>query len=313
MSFLSGLYGVGVGSRNYLYDRHFLRARKLRAPVVSVGNISVGGSGKTPFVICLGELLKQRGIAFDVLSRGYRRRTKGVLVVDAGGTARDFGDEPLLIAKRLGCPVVVGSSRYQAGLLAEEKFASQLHILDDGFQHRSLARELDIVLVDSADLGDQLLPTGRLRELPGALARASVAVINDETAGSAMPPGVQIWRVKRGLRINEVPVKPIVFCGIAKPKKLFEQLERKGIRAVAQRVYPDHYVYSDSDVAQLVRLREANGAGGFITTEKDAINLAADLEKLGKVCIAQVTMEFVAPADPLDTILRLIPDRVPRT
>lgn len=313
MSLLTGLYGLGTGTRNYLYDHHFLRSRKLSLPVVSVGNISVGGAGKTPFVLHLGEMLKQRGIAFDVLSRGYRRRTKGVLVVDPVGTALDFGDEPLLIAKRLACPVIVGSSRYQAGVLAERKFASQLHILDDGFQHRSLARDLNIVLLDSADLEDQLLPTGRLRELPDALARADVVVVSAETSLERIPQGKQIWKIRRDLQIGEVPAKPIVFCGIAKPRRFFEQLDKKSIRACTHRVFPDHHTYSESDIAQLVRLREANGSGGFVTTEKDAVNLGSCIDKLGKVSIARVTMKFVDPADPLDTILRLIPGRLPRT
>ncbi len=158
MNPLSAIYGASVWVRNRLYDRGILQSRRLSRPVISVGNISVGGSGKTPFVILLGELLKKRGITFDVLSRGYGRKSRGVFVVDPNGSSQEFGDEPILIAKRLGCSVVVGESRYQAGLLAEAKFKSQLHILDDGFQHRSLARDFDIVLVTSEDLQDRLLP-----------------------------------------------------------------------------------------------------------------------------------------------------------
>ena len=116
-------------------------------------------------MIALGELLKGRGVAFDVLSRGYRRRTRGVLVVEQDGSAADFGDEPLLISRRLGVPVIVGESRYEAGRLAEEKFEGQLHILDDGFQHRSLARDVDIVLMTGNEFEDRLLPVGRLREI----------------------------------------------------------------------------------------------------------------------------------------------------
>ena len=108
MNFLSSIFGLGVHARNALYDRGRLRARSLQGPVVSIGNLSVGGSGKTPFVIALGELLKARSIRFDVLARGYRRRTRGVLLVETDGSAADFGDEPLLIARRLGVPVIVG-------------------------------------------------------------------------------------------------------------------------------------------------------------------------------------------------------------
>src|SRR5208282_4737298 len=106
---------------------------------------------KTPFLILLGEFLKQRGITFDVLSRGYRRETQGVAIVDPSGTARDFGDEPLLIARKLGVHVIVGEDRRQAGEMAEATFGPQFHLLDDGFQHRRLARDFDIVMATSAD------------------------------------------------------------------------------------------------------------------------------------------------------------------
>ena len=108
MNPLSAIYSTVASARNRLYDNGSFRQRRLAGPVVSVGNISAGGSGKTPFVILLGELLQQRGIAFDVLSRGYGRKSRGVFLVDPNGSSRDFGDEPILIAKRLGCPVIVG-------------------------------------------------------------------------------------------------------------------------------------------------------------------------------------------------------------
>jgi tetraacyldisaccharide 4'-kinase len=162
----SAIYGAVVGARNRLYDRHAIQPRRLRGPVVSVGNISVGGSGKTPFVILLGELLKQCGVKFDVLSRGYRRKTRGVMQVDPAGESSTYGDEPLLIARRLEIPVVLGEDRYQAGVFAEQKFGSQLHLLDDGFQHRRLARDFDIVLVTPDDARDSLLPGGRQRSEP---------------------------------------------------------------------------------------------------------------------------------------------------
>src|SRR6202166_329650 len=145
MNLLSSIFGAGVWARNTLYDRGGARARKLRGPVVSVGNLSVGGSGKTPFVLLLGVLLKARGIKFDILSRGYGRKTRRVALVDPAGSPRDFGDEPVLMARRLGVPVIVGEERHQAGVVAENKFGPQLHLLDDGFQHRSLARDFDIV------------------------------------------------------------------------------------------------------------------------------------------------------------------------
>ena len=147
MNPLSAIFGAGVAIRNALYDRDVFPVKKLARPVVSIGNISVGGSGKTPFVIALGQLLAERGIAFDVLSRGYGRSSTEIAVVDPDGSPAQFGDEPLLIARKLQSPVIVGADRYQAGLLAEQKFASKLHLLDDGFQHRRLHRDFDIVLL----------------------------------------------------------------------------------------------------------------------------------------------------------------------
>src|SRR5580692_8897745 len=182
MNPLTGLYGVATALRNTLFDQGGLPSRLLEKPVISVGNLSVGGSGKTPFVIALGELLKTRGIQFDVLTRGYGRTTRGVLLVDPKGEAAEFGDEPLLIARRLGVPVVVGENRYDAGRVSEEKFESQFHILDDGFQHRSLARDFDIVLLSQNDLDDELLPSGRLREPPSSLQRADAIVVQDNPA-----------------------------------------------------------------------------------------------------------------------------------
>jgi tetraacyldisaccharide 4'-kinase len=180
MNPLSVLYGAVSGARNALYENGLIRAHRLKGPVVSVGNISVGGSGKTPFIIMLGEMLKANGIRFDVLSRGYGRQTTGVKQVDESGTAADFGDEPLLIARRLRVPVVVGESRAAAGQFAERQFGPQLHLLDDGFQHRALHRDFDIVLVSSEDARDKLLPIGRLREPWSALGRADAIVLTNE-------------------------------------------------------------------------------------------------------------------------------------
>ena len=179
MNPLSALYAAGVGVKNRLYESGIIRSRALHGPVVSVGNLSVGGSGKTPFVILLSELLKSRGIPFDVLSRGYGRKTRGVLEVNPDGSPEQFGDEPLLISRRVGCPVFVGECRYEAGAYAEKKFGPQLHILDDGFQHRSLSRDFDIVLVTADDLHDQPLPVGLLREPLSSLQRADAIAIPD--------------------------------------------------------------------------------------------------------------------------------------
>src|ERR1019366_3812029 len=180
---LAALYSAAVRARNELYDRGTLSLSHLQGPVVSIGNITVGGSGKTPFLILLGELLKQYGIPCDVLSRGYRRLATGTMPVDPAGSPRQYGDEPLLIARKLGVPVIVGEDRYAAGRLAEEKFGPRLHLLDDGFQQPRRARKFDIVLPSPGDARDSLLPPGRLREPLSSLTRADAIVLTNDTAG----------------------------------------------------------------------------------------------------------------------------------
>lgn len=310
MNPLSAIYATGVGLKNRLYDAGVLKSRALRGPVVSVGNLSVGGSGKTPFVILLGELLKQRGIPFDVLSRGYGRQTRGVLEVNPSGAPHQFGDEPLLIARRLSCPVIVGESRYEAGLYAEKTFGPRMHILDDGFQHRSLARDFDIVLLATDDLRDQPLPAGRLREPMSSLTRADAVVIS--TGMDFTPPaGQAVWKISRSIEVSNAPQLTIAFCGIARPQRFLDELCASGINPVATKFYRDHHAYTSADIGELIAIRNQNAATGFITTEKDQINLGAQIEKLGTVAIARVRMELVNAADALDTMLRLIRERKP--
>jgi tetraacyldisaccharide 4'-kinase len=312
MNPLSAIYGALVGTRNRLYDRGFLEARTLSRPVVSVGSISAGGAGKTPFVVLLGELLKQRGIAFDVLSRGYGRKSRGVLVVDPDGPVAEFGDEPLLIARQLGCPVVIGESRYEAGVLADEKFGSQLHILDDGFQHRSLARDFDIALLTASDVRDRLLPAGRLREPLSSLRRADVvAVFGPDGLNELRDIAKSTWLIRRSISLNDAPSKPVVFCGIARPQAFLEQLKAAGIVPSASKTYRDHHPYSAADVQELLALGDRHKADGFVTTEKDVINLGGGVAQLGRLAVAQVVLDLVEPADALDTMLRGIAERRP--
>ena len=312
MRLLSALYGQVVAVRNRLYDRGTFRSRALIGPVVSVGNLSVGGSGKTPFVILLGEWLQRRAIAFDVLSRGYGRNTTGVLEVRPDGSAQEFGDEPLLIAQRLGCPVVVGQSRYLAGEFAERVFGPRLHLLDDGFQHRHLARDFDIVLLTPEDVSDHLLPGGRLREPLTSIRRADAVVLSGELDVARLPlEGKLVWRLRRSLSIPPGPKRLLVFCGIARPRQFVEQLKSASMEVVGHRFYPDHHAYPDRDIEELIAWRGREQAEGFITTEKDAINLGSRLRVLGPVSIARVVMSLDDPADALDTILRVIGERRP--
>ena len=314
MNPLSVIYGGVVRARNELYDRGFLRSRRLQGPVVSVGNLSAGGSGKTPFVILLGELFKARGIKFDVLSRGYGRRSRGVQLVDPAGLPQEFGDEPLLIARKLQVPVIVGEDRYDAGRFAEAKLGTQLHLLDDGFQHRALARDFDIVLVTPPDANDRLLPAGRLREPLHSLRRADAVVLASGASAEAFPIGGKlIWRVRRGIVPLNVPPRPVVFCGIARPQNFVLQLRAANIEPVAEAFYRDHHAYSEKDIRDLRELKQRSEADGFVTTEKDAVNLGGYLSALAPLSVMPVKMEISDAANALDTMLHKIGERKRQT
>ena len=310
MNLLSSLFELGVRARNALYDHGTLGARRLQGPVISIGNLSVGGSGKTPFVILLGELLKARGLKFDILSRGYGRQTRGVALVDPGGSARDFGDEPLLIVRRLHMPLIVGEDRYAAGVFAEANFGPQLHLLDDGFQHRALARDFDIVLVTPDDARDRLLPTGRLREPLSSLRRADAVVLTSGASAENFPVnGKLVWRVRRSILAKDVPPRPLAFCAIARPQSFLLQLRTAGIEPVAEAIYRDHHAYTEQDIHQLLELKNKSEAGGFVTTEKDGINLDGYFSALEPLAVVPVKMELADSARAVDTMLRRIEER----
>ena len=310
MNPLSAIYGGVVATRNALYDRGVLRAKRLQGPVISVGNLSAGGSGKTPFVMLLAELLKVRGIKIDVLSRGYGRRSKGVRLVNPAGLPQEFGDEPLLIARTLQVPVIVGEDRYEVGRFAESKFGPQLHLLDDGFQHRALARNFDIVLVTPQDAKDQLLPSGRLREPLGALRRADAVVLSSGASAESFPAeGKLVWRVRRGIVPQNVPARPVVFCGIARPQNFVLQLRAANIEPVAEAFYRDHHAYGEQDVHELLALKQRSEAGGFVTTEKDAVNLGGSLSALAPLAVVPVKMDLEGAANAVDTMLHMIDER----
>jgi tetraacyldisaccharide 4'-kinase len=310
---LSFIYGSVTGLRNRLYDRGVLRTHSVAGPVISIGNISAGGSGKTPFVLLLGELLTACGIKFDVLSRGYGRKTRGVLLVDPAGLPQDFGDEPLLIARKLQVPVIVGEDRYTAGQFAEARFGPQLHVLDDGFQHRALARDFDIVLVTPQDASDKLLPAGRLREPLTSLKRADVVVLTSGASLESFPlEGKLVWRVRRGIIPKNIPPRPIVFCGIARPQNFVLQLRAANIEPVAEAFYRDHHAYAEKDIRDLLELKQRSQAGGFVTTEKDAVNLGGYLSVLQPLSVIPVKMDLVDAANAVDTMLRIVNERKDR-
>jgi len=262
-------------------------ARQLRFPVVSVGSLSAGGAGKTPLTIALAKALMRRGLTVDVLSRGYGRAYSNPAQrparVDPDGTAYEFGDEPLLIARETGVPVYVAVQRYEAGLLAETEASagsSTVHLLDDGFQHRQLHRDVNILLLDGHDWRDGLLPAGSLRESVKAARRATVITIPATVEAPELEATLRvwgwlgpIWRLHRTMEVPALEGPVVAFCGIARPKQFFTGLEAAGLRIAASLVFPDHHRYAVADLKRLVAAARSAGAAALITTEKDQVRL----------------------------------------
>lgn len=276
------LYAAGAALR-----RIGMTPKRLAWPVISVGSLSAGGAGKTPFVIALAQLLKREGFQIDVLSRGYGRVGTAVERVDPEGDAEQFGDEPLLIAREAGVPVFVGAQRFEAGRLVEQEAKAGVHLLDDGFQHRQLARGVDIALVSSEDLADWLLPAGNLRESKSALQRADVLAVpagDDSAVEQLQAIGLKqlIWRYRRAMNVPATTGPVVAFCGIARPEQFFAGLEGAGVRIVGRKVFRDHHRFEERDVESLRRLVEHTGASGLLTTAKDRVRMGALGEKLAQ-------------------------------
>jgi tetraacyldisaccharide 4'-kinase len=310
---LAPVYRLGLALREFQLRAGLKPVRRLRWPVISVGNLSAGGAGKTPLTIALAKALAARGVEVDVLSRGYgRRRSALPLLVDSRGTADEFGDEPLVIAREAQVPVYVAAERYQAGMLAEgarergnekgwglcfprspnardrghprgSKGASEqagVHLLDDGFQHRQLHRDVDILLLRHGDLGDHLLPAGNLREALGAAERADVLAIpadEPEVAEWVKSKGWKgtVWRVRRRMDVPRIAGPAVAFCGIARPEQFFKGLETAGVRVAARFAFADHYRYAARDLEQVTSAARKAGATALVTTEKDRARLGA--------------------------------------
>ncbi len=276
------LYEVGLTLREMRLGTRFEPIKRLTLPVVSIGGISAGGAGKTPLTIALARALTRRAMHVSVLTRGYGRKSHIPMRVDSSGSAQTFGDEPLLIAHESSAPVFVAAQRYEAGVLAE-RFAPKshsLHLLDDGFQHRQLHRDVDIVLIDRRDWVDDLLPAGRLREPLEALHRAHVIAIpadDEELAEKIMAMGWegQLWRVRRLMQVPVIDGPVVAFCGIAHSDQYFEGLTKAGLHLASRIPFPDHHLYKDHDLDCIEAAALSTGAVGFVTTEKDRMRLGS--------------------------------------
>jgi tetraacyldisaccharide 4'-kinase len=278
------LYRLALALRELRLRTGLEPVRRLRFPVVSVGNLSAGGAGKTPLTIALVKALDRRGLRVDVLSRGYGRQGKFPARVRPDGAAEEFGDEPLLIAKETCVPVYVARQRFDAGQLAETSAPSGsdrppiVHLLDDGYQHRQLDRDVNILLVNRQDWQDSLLPAGNLREPLRAARRATVLVIpadDPEFAAVLRAWGWQgpIWRQRRKMEVPTVAGSVVAFCGIARPQQFFAGLEASGLQLAAKIVFADHRRYNSADLERLAAAASQTKAAALITTEKDRVRL----------------------------------------
>ena len=305
------MYGTAAAWRRRWYAGHPSRRRRLDRPVISVGNLSTGGSGKTPIVAHVAALLAARGERPAILSRGYGRTapTAGVTIVSDGtgvlAPLENAGDEPLMLARALpDVPVLVCADRYEAGRLAERTLGVTVHVLDDGFQHLGLHRDVDLLIAAGHDLGDQVLPAGRLRE-PLAAAASADALLVDEAgpAGGrdlATTLGVRtVFRVDRkigppcwmnsGEVVSIGPTdKILAVAGIARPDRFFADLETANSKPHATLVFRDHHPYTDADIDRIARTARAAGATIVLTTEKDAVRLSA--RRLGDLQVATVPL-----------------------
>lgn len=323
LKFLSLPYRGAVAVRNGLYDRGLFRQGRLPCPVVSVGNITVGGTGKTPLVILLAKLLREKGRRPAVLSRGYGARTKAPVNVVSDGNRiltgwREGGDEPVLIARSVpGVPVLTGPRRLLTGQAAIGRFGADVLILDDAFQHRALYRDLDIVLIDATrPFGNgRLLPGGPLREPAEALSRAHLLI---RTGGSGdrepeqpshgIPERPSFRGFHRPLGIVEggtgrlLPAASLqgqrvcAFAGIGRPEAFRKSLNESAPDIVSFRAFRDHHPYSRSDVDSLRRLAAETGADRIVTTEKDGVRLADFPDFLTEVSLLRIGMA-ITPAD----------------
>jgi tetraacyldisaccharide 4'-kinase len=280
------------------YRLSIFRSRTLPRPVISVGNLTVGGTGKTPVTAWTAAYLLGKGKKVAVLSRGYGGSLEGTVAVVSDGVKRlltplEAGDEPCLLADHLpGLIVVIGSRRYDAGRLAMERFQPDIFILDDGFQHLSLKRDLNILLLDATKpFGNGFVfPAGLLREPVSAINRCDLVVVtradSSDTTVKQIPGHIPVissehrlsgFRPHSGGDIRSFEglkgLKGLAFAGIAEPGRFFDSLEECGVKLVATLAFPDHTEYGDDEIAALAKLKRSSSADYLITTMKDAVKL----------------------------------------
>jgi len=320
LNVLSELYGRVTKLRREWYGRRPHRVRRLDRPVISVGNLVVGGSGKTPLVAALAKLLSDAGERPSILSRGYGRRESadGVVVVSDGerlcATVRQSGDEPYMLAQLLPrVPVFVSPDRYLSGRLAERRLNCTVHLLDDGFQHVQLRRDVELVVIDRAHLDERLLPFGSLRE-PISAARAADALLvsGNDTDVEAVTSQLGVEHVFRlaptydalraigaggGEAFEARDRRVVALAGIARPERFFAALRGLGWDVVRELVFRDHHWFTARDVDAIRRVAAEADVDLVITTEKDAVRLQSLVTQApspdGTVAWAVLPLELV--------------------
>jgi len=302
---LSVMYGLGVKTRNALYRRRILRTLQVDAPVISVGNLTAGGTGKTPLVEWIANQLGQSGLRVTVLTRGYRRKSSGRVVVSDGSVVRsnvdEAGDEPFLLAQKLSgrAAVICDADRAAAASWAIEYLKTDVFILDDAFQHQRIKRDLNILTIDaSRPWGDgKLLPKGRLREPITELSRADCVVITRavdsgrinelqneiESRSPGLPTFVcsikfvglrKLEEMNSSPEVSTISEKPVAaFCGIGNPESFFSLVRGAGYQLNETRVFRDHYKYKQADIDRFANHAAQSGAQALLTTAKDAVKL----------------------------------------
>lgn len=297
---LSGIYSLVTFIRNLLYDLGFFKIIKVSVPVIAVGNITAGGTGKTPFVIALAEFLSERGLRVGIITRGYRRQSRGQVVVSDGkqilSNPRQAGDEPYLIARNVPNVIVIADTdRIAAALTAIEKYACEVIIADDAFQHRRLARDLNIVLWDAQIPAKQrhLLPVGRLRESLRGLRRADFLVFSrsDEVDKkqklflNKYNPRMSFFNAplvisaldsltaENDSSVSIAGKNVLGFCGLGNHVQFENTVRQLRPGKDIFRRFPDHHRYTFAEFHDLITIGRNNNCDCLLTTEKDAVNL----------------------------------------
>jgi tetraacyldisaccharide 4'-kinase len=327
-------FRAGAALRGALYDAGLLRAVRAGVPVVSIGNLAVGGAGKTPAAIAVAQRLLARGRAVAVLSRGYGAARRDARVVSDGARvlldAADGGDEPVLLARRLPeVRVLCGPRRAELARRAVRELGADALLLDDGFQHRALARDLDVVVLDAASpFGNgRLLPAGPNREPRSALRRAGLVWLSrvDQADAAALAPLRALAREATGLdpvESRHAPVdvldgglarslgrealrgrRVLLLAGIARPGGFRRTLAAMGAEVAAERAFPDHHRFGAGDLAEALRAAELAGCEVVATTEKDAVRLPPAFAGEPRLRVVRVDAEIVRGADALDAAL----------